>query len=76
MNKDLLEVLIVLGTTLMMISLRLKRKKARGSQVLLAKDLKKENHQIRGTPLICSQTKILSLEALPLFVIKQNEFRN
>jgi hypothetical protein len=58
------------------ISLRLKRKKARGSQALLAKDLKKENSQIRGTPLICSQTKILSLGALPLFVIKQNEFQN
>jgi hypothetical protein len=54
-----------------MISLRLKRKKARGSQALLAKDLKKENSQIRGIPLICSKTKILKLGALSLFVIKQ-----
>ena len=51
-----------------MISLKLKRKKARGSQALLAKDLKKENSQIKGTPLICSKTKILKLGALPLFV--------
>ena len=54
-----------------MISLRLKWKKARDSQVLLAKDLKKENSQIKGTPLIWSQTKIHKLGALPLFVIKQ-----
>jgi hypothetical protein len=54
-----------------MISLRLKRKKARGSQALLAKDLKKENSQIKGSPLICSKTKILKLGALPSFVIKQ-----
>ena len=54
-----------------MISLRLKRKKARGSQALLAKDLKKENSQIRGTPLIWSQTKIPKLGELPLFVIKK-----
>ena len=54
-----------------MVSLRLKRKKAQGNQSLLAKDLKKENSQIRGTPLICSETKILKLRVLPLFVIKQ-----
>jgi hypothetical protein len=56
-----------------MISLRLKRKKARSSQELLAKDLKKENSQIRGTPLICSKKKKKNpkLGALPLFVIKQ-----
>ena len=54
-----------------MISLRLKRKKAWGSQALLAKDLKKENSQIRDTPFICSKTKILKLGALPLFVIEQ-----
>jgi hypothetical protein len=55
----------------MIISLRLKRKKARDSQALLAKDLKKENSQIKSTPLICSQEKIPKLGALPLFVIKQ-----
>jgi hypothetical protein len=62
-----------------MISLRLKRKKARSSQALLEKDLKKENSQTRGTPLICSQKKKKKkkkkknpkLGALPLFVIKQ-----
>jgi hypothetical protein len=42
----------------------LKIKKARGSQALLAKDLKKENSQIRGTPFICIQTKIPKLGAL------------
>jgi hypothetical protein len=48
------------------ISLSLKRKKARGSQVLLAKDLKKENPQIRGTPLICSQKKNSQARGTPL----------
>jgi hypothetical protein len=52
------------------ISLRLKRKNARGSQALLAKDLKKENPQIKGTPLICPQIKILKLGTLPLFNLK------
>jgi hypothetical protein len=53
------------------ISLRLKRKKAHGSQALLVKDLKKENSQIKGTSLFCSKKKIPKLGALPLFVIKQ-----
>ena len=60
MNKDLLQVLVVLGTTLVIISLRLKRKKARDSQALLEKDLKKENSQIKSTPFICSQKKFPS----------------
>jgi hypothetical protein len=59
-----------------MISLRLKRKKAQGSQVLLAKDLKKENSQIRGTPLICSQTKIPKLGHSPCLSSNRNEFPN
>ena len=55
----------------MIISLRLKRKKARGSQALLVKDLKKENSQIKGTPLICPQIKILKLRELPLFAFNK-----
>ena len=59
-----------------MISLRLKRKKARGNQALLAKDLKKKILKLGALPLFALRKKILKLEALPLFVIKQNEFQN
>ena len=56
MNKDLLEVLVVLGTTFVIISLRLKRKKAEVVKRYWQKILKR---------------KIFKLGVLPLFALKQ-----